>query len=357
MILDSIKKMLVKQKSLVGLDLGSRSIKLAELQATRKGYSLKSFHICETPSGAISGGDVLQPATVSEAIQSLMKEHKIKNKNLASNLSGSGVIVKKITMPQMEKNLVEEQIQWEAEQYIPFDISEISLDYHILERSKNQDNMEVLLIAAKKEFVANYLSSINPSGVNCKVLDISNFAFANCFEVNYGLQLEPVALINIGEKLTNFVVVENGEVTFCRDISIGGWNFTNDIHKELGITQHEAEAMKMSAINQQEVPEEVLETLRMTCETVCEEIQNSIDFYQATASDGQISKLFVTGGSSQVPGLMDYVSGAVGIGYEIFDPFLKVSFESKKFNEMFIDSIRPFAAIALGLALRKSGDA
>lgn len=357
MIVDSIKKMLFKSKGLVGIDIGSQSIKIAEFKTARSGYRLDKFSIIATPPSCINNGEIMQPITLGESIRSVASEIGLKNKNAATNIWGSAVIVKKITMPAMEKNLIDEQIQWEAEQYIPFDINEICLEYHILNSpSENTETMEVLLVAAKKELVGNYIETISSAGFKCETLDVSSFALANCFEVNYGKTDHCAAILNVGSRITNFVVMKAGEVLFCRDIPIGSFNYTSDIHKELAVSLEEAYTLKMTAIQGQEVPEEVQASIQSTHETIGDEIQGSFDFYMAASSGLSIDKIYLTGGATLVPGFCDNLSSSLNIEHEILDPFLNIQFDEKKNSQAFIDEVRPFAAIALGLAMRNTGD-
>lgn len=349
--------MLFKSKKILGIDIGSSSIKAAELNVGKKGYHLSSFSMTPTPTDAINGGEIVQAAVLSSAIKSMISEMKVKRKNVATNIWGSAVIVKKITVPKMEAKLVSEQIKWEAEQYIPFDINEISLEFHILENvMSGPETMDVLLVAAKKDFVFSYYSVIEKAGLRCSVLDISNFALANCFEANYGKMQEVVVLLHLGAKVTNLVVIDNGEVVFCRDIPIGGINYTNDIHKEMGVSIDEAESLKLSAVMNQQVPEEVNSIISATSEVITDEIQNSFDFYTATANNTTISRFYVSGGCSGIPGLIQQVSSTSGIPFEIFNPFIGITYDKKKFSFEYIEQIKPYAPIALGLAMRAVGD-
>ena len=352
----SIKRMLTKSNSLLGLDIGSSSIKVANLRQDKTGYVMSDFGMIETPADSITGGEIVQPIAVSEAVKGLVADCKIKMKSVATNIWGSAVIVKKITMPRMEVGLVAEQIKWEAEQYIPFDINEICLEYHVLRGvTQSSETMDVLLVAAKREFVLNYASAIKSSGLRCEVLDVSSFALANCFEYNYGRLTESVALLNFGARVTNFVMMEQGEVVFCRDIPVGGINYSNDIHKELGVSVKEAESLKMSAVMGQAVPVEVSNVLKSTSDVIADEIQNSFDFYLATADHSGISKIYVSGGSARVPGLVDHISNTTKVGHELLNPFQKVRYDQKKFSEDYIAQIQPYAALAVGLALRSGG--
>ena len=349
--------MLFKSKKVIGLDIGTSSIKLAEMDFNGKGAQLISFGFAPTPPNSVSGGEVVDIASVGMAIQSLVGEVKSKRKNIATAMWGTAVIVKKITIPKMDKKLVRDQIRFEAEQYIPFDINNISLAHHILNTSASPDTMDILLIAAQNELVNQYTQVIEISGLHCSVLDVSGFALANSFEVNYGrIPGEVVGILNFGASITNFVVLQHGEVIFCRDIPVGGANYTNEIHKAMGVTIPEAEALKLSAVSKREVPDEVHSIISATNEAVTEEIRSSLDFLSATTNGIQLSRCFYTGGSSATSGLIETVSRVSGVPMQPFDPFLKIKANPKKFSPEYLAQISSFAGVVTGLAMRQVGD-
>lgn len=349
--------MFFKSKKVIGLDIGTSSIKLAEMDFSGKGAQLLSFGFAPTPQNAVSGGEIVDIASVGMAVQALINEVGSKRKTIATAMWGTAVIVKKITIPKMDKKMVRDQIRFEAEQYIPFDINNISLAHHILTGSSSPDTMDVLLIAAQNELVTQYTQVIEISGLTCGVLDVSGFALANSFELNYGkLPGEIIGILNFGASITNFVVIQNGEVIFCRDIPVGGANYTNEIHKAMGVTVPEAEALKLSAISKREVPDDVHAVISATNEAVTEEIRSSLDFLSATTNGLTLTRCFYTGGSSSTSGLIDTVSRVTGIPMQPFNPFIKVKANPKKFSADYLDQISSFASVVTGLALREVGD-
>jgi type IV pilus assembly protein PilM len=344
-------------KKILGLDIGTSSIKIAELEAGRRGITLNKFTVVPLANGAVNGGEILDSTAVAQVIQSGVRQSKTKRKSCVTGMWGTSVIVKKITMPMMDEKVVAEQIKWEAEQYIPFDINEISLEYHILKSLRGAgENMDVLLVAAKQEFVFRYLEVVEQAGLKCAVMDVSGFALANCFEFNYGVTNEATALLNIGAGVTNFVVVDRGEVIFSRDISVGGMNYTNELNKQMGVSLAEAESLKVSASMGSEVPAEVNTIIGTTNDAVIEEIRNNFEFFSATSAGATIRKFYVTGGSIYVPGLVESLSTATGVPFEVMDPFLKVSYNPRTVAPDFFAQIKPISAVALGLAMRKDGD-
>jgi type IV pilus assembly protein PilM len=348
--------MFFNSKSLVAIDIGTSNIKLAEIELGRRGPVLKRFGIAPINYGTVVNGEIMEIDQVSQAIESLVLSTKTKRGKAITGLWGVAVIIKKISMPKMEANLVGEQLKWEAEQYIPFDISEISLDHHILQTHSAPENMDVLLVAAKQDVLFKYMECIEFAKLKCAVMDVSGFALANCFETNYGKTDQPVALMNIGGGVINLVVVEKGEVTFSRDVPIGGSNYTSEIAKGMTISFSEAEAMKLSASRGQEVPSEVNSIIKTTNDQMIEEIKSSFELFGATSGGIAVSRVYLTGGSIFIPGLVDQLAAMVGGQLEILDPFLKIQYDTKLFTADFIDQIKAISSVTLGLGLRKLGD-
>ncbi len=343
-------------KNLLGVDIGSSTIKIAELESSRKGYELSSFGVMPLARGVINSGEIIDPVNVGQSIKSLAASMKSKRNLVVSGLFGSAVIVKKISMPKMDTKLVAEQIKWEAEQYIPFDINDVTIEYKILKSAGSSETMDILLVAAKQDLVFRYIEAIEAAQLKLESLDINGFGLANCFEFNYGVQQGVVGLLNFGAASTNFVVIDKGDVIYCRDILIGGFNYTNDIMQTMNISFEESEALKISASMGQEVPTEVNTQIMSTNEHYVEEVKSSLEFFNAASGNLSVSRFYVTGGGIFVPGLVASVSKSTNIPYEVLDPFLKISFNKKNLSPEYIEQIRPMSAIAIGLGLRKVGD-
>jgi len=343
-------------KKVVGLDIGSSTIKMAELDVGRNGASLVSFGFIPTPSGAVGIGDFNNIPAISDAIRTLVLQSKIKRKNACVGMWGTSVIVKKITMPKIEKKLIAQQVRWEAEQYFPFDPNEISLGHHLISTPGSPDTMDILLVAAQNMMVNQYRDVVTGAGLKLDVLDVSGFALANTFELNYGkMQGQTIALLNFGAGVTNFVVVHDGEVIFSRDIPFGGYNYTLEIHKEMGVTVPEAEALKLSAVTGGEVPEQVHSILTSVNDQMVEEIRNSFEFFSASSAGYNITQCFYTGGSSFLPNLIQQTSQITSIQFEPINPFARVK-PAKGMTAEYLQQIGPFASVVIGLALRKVGD-
>ncbi len=344
-------------KKLIGLDIGTSSIKIAELDVGRKKSTLLAFGIVPTPAQSFAGGDVTNAQSLSEAVRQLMAKIKTKRNNVAAGLGGTSVIVKRVTIPKMDEKLIPEQIRWEAEQYIPYDINEVNLGFEVLKKTGvPAENMDLLLIAAVQGHVFKYVEVMTMSGLNCSVLDVSGFALANAFKSNYGeMEGQCLALLNIGAAATTMVVLDNGEIVFCRDIPVGGLNYTADLQKALSISQEEAEGIKLSVGKDQAAPAEAQAIIATTHDIVCDEIKASFDFFLNSAYSHNITRCFVTGGASRTSGLIDRLSKVAPC--EKFDPFFNLTVSPKTFSKEYLNQIRDFASVAVGLGLRQQGDA
>jgi type IV pilus assembly protein PilM len=344
-------------KKIIGLDIGASTIKLVELNLSRTGAQLVSFGFLPTPAGAVGTGEIINVSAVAEAIRTLIQQIRTKRNQVCLGMWGTSVIVKKITMPKIEKKLIAQQVRWEAEQYIPFDPNEISLSHHVVNVQTGGDTLDILLVAAQNAMVQQFTQVVNEAGLRLSILDVSGFALANTFEANYGKAPgQTVALLNIGSGVINFVVVHDGEVVFCRDIPFGGSNYTMEIHKEMGVTVPEAEALKLSAVTGNEVPEQVHSILSSVNTMMVDEIRNCFDFFTASTAVYSINSCYFTGGSAGVPNLIQAVSEATGIPFEPLNPFRNIA-PGKGMTEVYLQQIAPFASVAIGLGLRKAGDA
>jgi type IV pilus assembly protein PilM len=349
-----------RAKSLVGLDIGSSAVKAVELKAAGKGYKVTAFGAESVPPDSIVEGAIIDGAAVADAIRRLFDGNKIQTKDVAASLSGSAVIVKKITLPVMTEAELAESIYWEAEQYIPFDIQDVNLDYQILDpgdAANGKATMDVLLVAAKKEKIADYTGVIAQAGRTAVVVDVDAFALQNAFEVNYGI--EPgkiVVLLNAGASATNINILQGDQSVFTRDISIGGNAYTEALQKELNLPFEQADELKRGEPADGVTFEDARPVLRAVTENVMLEIQKTFDFFKATAASDRIDRIVVSGGASRAEGFLDMLTERFEAPVELFDPFRNVSFDAKRFQVGEVDAIAPTAAVAVGLALRRAAD-
>ncbi len=352
---------MAKGKLALGLDIGSSSVKIARLKQGKRGYALAAFGSAPLPAETIVDGALMNGAAIVSAIQDLCAAHKIRTKDAAIGVSGHSVIIKKITLPKMSQDELDESIQWEAEQYIPFDVKDVNIDTQILgEKADGTGQMDVLLVAAKKDMINDYVSVVTEAGLSPAVVDVDAFAVQNMFEVNYEqIAGETVVLINAGAAVVNINVVSSGMSTFTRDISVGGNQFTEEIQKQLNVSYEEAEALKVGGRSGEVdavVPQEIERVMQTVAEQMAGEIQRSLDFYAATAADSHIAKVYLSGGAARVPALFKVLEQRVGVPVEILNPFKAVEVDNRRFDAAQILEAAPAAAVAVGLALRSGGD-
>ena len=323
-----------RAKSLVGLDIGSSAVKAVELKPAGKGFKVAAFGSEPVPPDSIVDGAIIDGGAVADAIRRLFTSGAIKTKDVAASLSGNAVIVKKISLPQMSEAELAESIYWEAEQYIPFDIQDVNLDYQILDKGGDgKSTMDVLLVAAKKEKIADYTGVIAQAGRSAVVVDVDAFALQNAYEVNYGI--EPgaiVALLNAGASATNINILNGDQSVFTRDISIGGNAYTEALQKELNLPFDLADQLKRGMPVDGVTYDDAKPVLRAVTENVMLEIQKTFDFFKTTASSERIDRIMLSGGASRAEGFTEMLSERFDVPVEGLDPFKRVSFESKKFQ-------------------------
>jgi type IV pilus assembly protein PilM len=344
----------------VGLDIGSSAVKAVELKPVGKGFRVAAFGSEPVPQDAIVDGAIIDAGAVADSIRRVFENNKaFKAKDVCASLSGNAVIVKKITLPVMTESELGESIYWEAEQYIPFDIQDVNLDYQILDPGTGPDSrgsMEVLLVAAKKEKIGDYTGVIAQAGRAPVIVDVDAFALQNAYEVNYGLEgAHVVVLLNAGASAININILQGDQSVFTRDISIGGNAYTEAVQKELDLPFDAAEQLKKGIPVDGASFEEAQPVLRAVTENVLLEIQKTFDFFKATAASEQIDRIMLSGGASRVDGFRDMLNERIGAPVEEFDPFRAIVWDGKKVGGDPTEHAAT-AAVAVGLALRKVGD-
>jgi len=347
-----------KAKSVVGLDIGSSAVKAVELKPSGKTYKVAAFATEPVPPDSIVDGAIIDGTAVADAIRRVFEHKAFKTKDVAASLSGNAVIVKKISLPVMTPAELSESIVWEAEQYIPFDIQDVNLDYQILDSGSDDGRaMEVLLVAAKKERIADYTGVIAQAGRTPVVVDVDAFALQNAYEANYGLEPDHViVLLNAGASVININILKGEQSVFTRDISIGGNAYTEAVQKELNLPFDAAEQAKKALPVEGVSFNDVRPVLHAMTENVLIEVQKTFDFFKATASSDRIDRIVISGGASRIDGFAEALQERFGAAIETFDPFRNIAFEPQKFGVTDTENVFPTAAVAVGLALRKSGD-
>ncbi len=345
-----------KKKEVIGIDIGSSSVKVVQLKEHKGSLQLLNVGILPLPPEAIVDNTLMDSSAIATVIKILVASLGIKIKDVVCSISGNSVIIRKIVLPAMAQEELEDQISWEAEQYIPFDINDVNMDFQILSPdSYDPSKMNVLLVASKKDIINDYVAVFSESGLHLAVVDVDSFAVQNAFEANHDYNFEDIlALVNIGASVMNINIVKGGITLFTRDVQMGGNLYTEEIQKQLGLSSEDAEIGKLLA---GESHNEALRTVIIKVnETITQEIRRSLDFYNSTASEDRISGIFVSGGCTKVYKLIDTVSEKIGLPVGKLDPFAKLKYNEKDFDPAYLQALGPLMAVPVGLALRKVGD-
>ena len=347
-------------KSIIGLDIGSSSIKAVELTPSGSTYRLTGYGFAELPAEAIVQGSFMNAPAIAEAISEATSACGSKAKDVATSVSGHSVIVKRIQLPSQSPDELEETIRWEAEQYIPFDINEVNIDHQVLQASSDDGQMDVLLVAVKKDLIDDYQSVVADAGFQLAVMDVDAFAVGNMYEHCYEAGAEEaVALVDIGASVISMNVMVGDVPVFTRDITTGGNQYTEEIQKTLGLSFEEAERIKIGGrpgeVSKDVVPQEVEEAMREVSETLLGEINRSLDFYRATTSAATLDKLVLCGGAARVPGLDRLFQERIEIPVEIADPFRRIEI-APGVDEEQVRELSSAMCAAIGLAMRKADE-
>ncbi len=346
-----------KTSHLVGLDIGSRTLKAAEIIETKEGRSLKSFGMLDITSGAIEGAVIKDAETVADSLRQLFKENNINMKNVAISIGGLSVVVKKITVQTMPDDQLQEAINLEAEQYIPFDISDVNIDYQILgESENNSDQMDVLLVAAKKNMINDYVNLVQMAGLNPCVIDIDAFALQNIFEANYNATDENIALVDIGACKTSLNILKSNSSVFMRDVSLGCNMINRKIISLVDCSFEEAEQIKHNEQTDKISAEDLREIVSSVVSDWCAEIKRALDFFYSAYPDDQITKIVLSGGGANIKEFHEVLALETLAEVETINPFKNFEVNSKSFDTSYIDKIASQAAICMGLAIRKVDD-
>jgi len=347
----------LKKNRLVGLDIGSRTLKLAEIIDSKAGSTLKNFSTIDIEPGLIEEGSVRDPEAVSRYIRELFKSTKLKDKNVAISIGGYSVIVKKINVQTMTEDELHETIHFEAEQYIPFDISEVNLDFQILGESEHNPNqMNVLLVAAKKEMISEYINLMKMAKLNPRIIDVDAFALQNIFNLNYSLEDENIALIDIGASKTSLNILKDNVSEFMRDVSLGCEQINDKIASTVGCTIEETEAIKLGEESDLISAQDLKEIIESVVTDWCIEIKRALDFFYSTYPEEQIGRIVLSGGGANIKKFLELLAAETSAEVEVINPFQNFIVDRNRFDSSYLERIAPQAAICMGLAARKIGD-
>jgi type IV pilus assembly protein PilM len=356
-----VDTMFAAKRQLVGLDIGSRAIKLVQIKELKGRYILQKFGIKPLEPEVIVDGTVMDAGRVIDTIKELLQEQGVKVKQVALSVSGHAVIVKKINLPQIPDDQMEAKVKEAAEQYIPFDINEVNLDYFILNPAETtedgQTQMAVLLVAAKKDKVNELTEIARGAGLIPKVLDVDVFAIENMYGINYETKPEDLtALVNVGASVMNVNIVKGGVSVFTRDIAVGGHRYAEALQRDLGITAEEAEAAQHGKPKEGLDPAAVKGIIDGINAEVASEIARTVDYFKSIETVADVTRIVLCGGCAKVAGLTEQLTERMGVPVEVANPFSRVDTTQGGFDQAALAEVAPQAAVGVGLALRTIGD-
>ena len=347
-----------KKDHLVGLDIGSSFIKVAELKVTGKGIVLHKFGMARIAPGTIVEGRIVDMDNLANDIRTLFKSHKIREKNVAISTGGHSVVIKTINISTRPEKQLHDTIYAEAEQYIPYDIGDVNIDYQVLGESEfSQGHMSVLVVAVKKDLVADYIDLIHLAGLYPKIIDVDTFALQNAYEMlPYENQVGVTLLIDIGASKTSLNILKEKASLMMRDTVSGTNQIIEEICSQFDVTMDEAEQIVSGQTNDIVNQKSIEEICEEVSKSWCTEITEVVNTYQTSANYEKIGEIVLSGGGVFIKGFKDSLLSELDAEISIINPFEALIVNERKFPDSFITKTGPLAPIAIGLALRRVDD-
>ena len=337
-------------KTSVGINIGSSSVKMVELKRVGKIFSLTKFGVVALPEDAVVNREVMNPVAVSDAVKRLLGQVKPAKKNVVTGIGGASVILKRMTIEVANVKELQDAVFWEAEQYLPFDPTEVAMDFHTISRGKDH-RTDVLFVASKISVQDGFVAAIRDGGIGVNIVDTEVFGLQNIYEENYPANShEATALVDIGAASLKVVVVHDGVPVYTKDSNFGGRNLTADIQKNLNLSFEDAEALKTNSAGA--TPQEVLELMMASAENFALEIKRALDFYNASSSGAPVTSILLSGGSARLPDLSRVVEERLSLPTQLLNPFGKVTSSNKSLPPGALESMGSMIAVAMGLAMR-----
>ncbi len=341
--------------SIVGLDIGAHSIKVCELSGSSGKFKLERFGLFPLSEAAIIEDEVQKPSEIVEGILEALSRAKIKSKLICFGLSGPNTTTKRMNVPEGSKEEIEDHIMWEAEQYITFGADESQISFHIIGENEG-GGKDAMIAAARVDLIDSYTELVKEAKLTPKIVDLNVLAVSNIFEEAMKDQIdeydEGTLLLDVGAQNTKIIVYKNGGPIFTKEIPVGGGLITEEIQRQMGVSYEEAEDLKITTDDNGNLPEEIFNIINMQLDAHVGEIRKNINFYVAQGSTDRVSHCFVTGGGSLAVGFVEKMSAASGLEVERLDPFRKVKFDDRKFDQS-AETFGAIASVVIGLAMRK----
>ena len=344
--------MLFGGRGTIGLDIGSGYLKLVQLKDTKGGYELELFDMLPLPPELIVDGSIIDSLRLVDSLKELARKARVKTKDVTISIAGlASVIVKRVSLPDMSEDELSESIKFEAEQYIPFDIDDVNLDFQILGPKEEPGQMDVILVAVKKDIINEYLSVVKEAGFNCQIVDVNSFALENIYEINYEIEPEKnVALVNIGASTMNMNILKGGISVFTRDSAVGSNLHTEVLQREFNLTYEMAERLKRGEPVENVSPQDAFSVMELASEEIIGEVNRSLEYFHE-----DIHEIVLSGGCALIKDFPNLLAEKIRVETKLMQPFKNIKI-AKHFDLSLIEEMAPMAAVAAGLALRRPGD-
>ena len=349
--------MFFDKRGTVGLDIGSSYIKIAQLKDIKGGYELELFDLLPLFPELIVDGAIIDSFRLIDSLKELLKKSNIKTRDAVIGIAGhSSVIIKRISLPEMSEEELSESIKFEAEQYVPFDIEEVNLDFQILGPKIEPGQMDVILVAVKRDIINEYVSAVKEAGFNPVIVDVNSFALENMYEINY--EIEPdknVALVNIGASTINLNILKGGISVFTRDSAIGSNLHTETLQREFNLSFENAERLKKGEAVENVSSEEAISVIQSASEEIVSEVNRSFEYFRSSVVHEDVNEVVLSGGCALIKNFLKLFAEKIGVETKVVEPFRNIKIP-KKFDVTYLEEIAPLASVAVGLAIRRPGD-
>ncbi|OFZ14347.1 MAG: hypothetical protein A2X86_05745 [Bdellovibrionales bacterium GWA2_49_15] len=345
-------------KNIIGIDIGLSSIKMAEVKRSGSDFKLIGYSSVDLVEGCLIEDEIQKEEEVVRALEKGLAELRSSAQFACIGLYGPNTVARKLQLAGGSYEEIEDQVSWEAEQYLPFPIDSSSLAFHVFGENEG-GGIDVLVAAAKNSVVENFKNVVEKTKLKVKIVDLQITAITNVFEQVMGDKLnDPNSswlLVDIGAQKTEFIIYRQGSIAFGKEMSIGGVMITEEIQRQMGVNYMEAEDLKITGDENGNLPEEIMEIIDDVLEAFFAEIKKTVDFYVTSSSDDNIKECVISGGGALIPGLVEGLETLLGISISVLNPFDKFTYDKKKFDEDTIHSIAFRGGVALGLAMRQIG--
>lgn len=354
-IKDSLK---LGPRNLVGIDIGFSAIKIVELKKSKKNsYELVRHAFVPLPEGALIEDEIQNAEQITETITRAYKNGKFSTPNVCLGLWGPNTIARRLQLAGGTPEEIEDQVIWEAEQYIPFDVEDSSISFHIIGENEG-GGVDVVVAAARKDVIDSFRDLITNAGLKVKIVDLIQISLVNVFEAVAAEELALAersswVLLDIGAQKTEFLIYKNGMISFAKQINIGGLMITEEIQRQMGVNYKEAEDLKITGDDKGNLPEEIVEIIDAVIESFFGELKKTLDFYISSTSDEAFTGCYITGGSSQIPGLLEGLEALLGFQVRLLNPMDAISYDEADYDEDELNDLIYRGVSVIGLAMRE----